>query len=1159
MKKLYFLAIILFTICGYSQFNPNAPWNQESKISQKGKEQSFAQLVTSFNDYWENNNPNIKGSGYKPFKRWEYHWQNQLDSKGYIISPEETRSAFQQKMKAKSTIANRSSLSLPVSNWTSVGPFSNATTQNSAKTRARGRVNIIVGDPSNVNTLYFGTPAGGIWKSTNSGTSWIPLGDNLPQIGVSGIAVDYSNSNTIYIATGDKDANDTYSIGVLKSTDGGINWSPTGLTFSNTFSSAGDLLIHPTNNQILWCATSAGLFRTIDAGNTWSIIQTGDFSQGSIRLKPGTSSTIYATSQNAFYTSTDSGASFTQITSGGTGLPTTSSRMLIDVSPANPDYVYVMSAKTETGLGFQGIYKSTDSGVSFARNSTVNPVPTNIFQGTQSWYDLAFAVSPTNSNSLFSGCLNVWKSTDGGVLNTNWKALNSWSTYNAAFTHADIHFLGYINGKLYCGSDGGAYVSEDNGITFSDITGSAAITQFYKISVSKQSASKIAGGTQDNGGYAFNNNAWQGYHGGDGMDCAVNPTNSNQYFGFLYYGQNLYVSDNAGNSISNSVSAPVAESSGDNPADSGGNWVTPMAMNNAGELFSGFKKLYKLNQTSTTWNWVAQSLSTVGNGDIDEIAIDPSNDNNMYVSNRFELYKSTDKGVNFTLVYNASTNITSINVNFSNSNTIYITTAGSSGDVMKSIDGGLSFLSIKDGIPNIPKNVIRHQGRNSLNPLYVGTSLGVFYRDDSMSQFEPFDNNLPNVAVRDLEINIYDNVITAGTYGRGIWQSPIQYEAPANELKFVSIQNPTLNLNCNSSSITPEITVKNLGVNPVTSVNINYDYNGVPQDYIWTGNILSNNSQIINLPSISPSRGAYNLNVNSTISADTYLDNNQGSVPFYVNDAGVVGVINTFETPSSSLLTANEASSISLWKRGINTNGVLATTSSAYTTNFSGNYPDNVKSYIYSQCYNLSNAVNPQIKFDLAFDLEPNWDIVYVEYSTNMGATWTVLGTQGPNWYNSNRTNASSGAANDCQNCPGAQWTGTNTALTNYSYSLNTLVGQSNVIFRIVFHSDESANQLGVVVDNFGIDGTLGTDNFELKNIAIYPNPSAGIFNISTGNKAIDLVEVYDVTGKVIVTQKNFTQANSQSSLDLRNISDGIYFVKISSENQNTVKRIIKN
>jgi hypothetical protein len=168
-----------------------------------------------------------------------------------------------------------------------------------------------------------------------------------------------------------------------------------------------------------------------------------------------------------------------------------------------------------------------------------------------------------------------------------------------------------------------------------------------------------------------------------------------------------------------------------------------------------------------------------------------------------------------------------------------------------------------------------------------------------------------------------------------------------------------------------------------------------------------------------------------------------------------------------------------------------------------------------------------------------------------------LLGTQGANWYNSNRTPATSGT--DCNNCPGGQWTGTDNTLKTYTYPLNTLVGQANVIFRIVFHTDESANQLGVVVDDFVIEGTLSNQDFELQNVSIFPNPSEGIFSISTGNKAIDQIEVYDVTGKIIFNTKSVTNSTFEYSLDLSAVSSGIYFVKISADNQNAVKRIIKN
>jgi hypothetical protein len=1133
MKKIYLLVALSFFIDVNAQFNSSAPWMKD-KASQKNQDVTYDDLVNSFNQYWSNRDHNVKGSGFKPFKRWENYWQNLVKENGALITPEELWSAWQQKNNSH----QNTRLALPISNWTPTGPFTHTNT--GSWSSGQGRVGIVCVDPSNTSTIYVGSPAGGIWKSTNSGTNWTPLADNLPQIGVSGIAVDYSNANTIYIATGDKDANDTSFSGVYKSTDGGLNWIATGILTGATV--AGDLVIHPTNNQILWCATDAGILKTINGGTSWTNVQTGDFSQGSLRLKPSDPTTVYAVNGSNFYKSTNTGTTFT-VNGAASGLPTSSSRLVMDVTPANTNYIYILSATTASA--FQGIYRSTDSGATWAKTTAT----TDVFESTQSWYDLALAVSSTNADEIYTGCLNVWKSTDGGTTVTK---VNNWSSPSSStYTHADIHFLGCFGTKLYVGSDGGVYMSSNNATSFSSLTAGLQISQFYKIAVSKQSAGKMVGGLQDNGGHAYSSNTWKNYYGADGMDTGVDPTNSNKFYGFIQFGSSMYISADAGNSNAAGVGAPAAET-GTN--DDGGNWVTPMAINAAGEVFAGYSRLYRLNGSV----WAQQSTGTIGTGDVELIAIDPSNDNNMFVSNGTRLYKSTDKGITFTNTYTASSSITSICVNSSNSSIIYLTTSGTGGLALKSTNGGTAFTSFSTNLPAIAKNVIRHQGRHTLNPLYIGTSLGVYYRDDSMTQWEPFEANLPNVSVSDLEINLEDNIITAATYGRGIWQSPIPVEVPTNDVKLVSVNAPSLNINC-GTSVSPEITVKNNGTNSISSVNITYGYNASPQNYIWTGTIISGASQNIILPSLTVSaKGVYNLTVTSTITSDAYSDNNTGVTPFYVNDSGTIGVLNTFETAGNNLLTFNDGSATSQWQRGINTNGVLATPgNNVYTTNFTGNYPDVTKSYLYSQCYDLTSAVNPFIKFKLAFDLENNWDVVYVQYSTNLGQTWSLLGTQGPTWYNSNRTPATSGI--DCNNCPGGQWTGTDTTLKLYSYPLTSLVGQSNVIFRIVFHSDDSSNQLGVVVDDFIIEGTLASQNFELKNIAIYPNPSTGLFTVSTGNRAIDKVEVYDVMGKIILSLNNFSNANSQSILDMKNVSSGIYFVKISSENQNIVKRIIKN
>jgi len=1016
-------------------------------------------------------------------------------------------------------------------------------------------VNFVYVDPSTPTTIYIGSPAGGIWKSTNSGSNWTPLSDQLPQIGVSGIAVDHTNSNVIYIATGDKDGQDTYSVGVLKSTDGGLTWNTTGLTLGGPYDGSGDIIMHPSNNQILWCATTSGIFKTINGGANWTNVQSGSFAQGSIRLKPGDPTTVYAVSNTRFYKSTNTGDSFVADTGVTIGLPDLSRRLNLDVTTADANYIYILSANTSKG--FQGIYRSVDSGANWTKiSTTATPA---IFDGsTQADYDMALAVSSTNRNEIYTGVLNVWKSTNGGL---GFTKLNDWSNpTGAAYTHADIHFLRYYGSKLYAGTDGGIYVSNDNGMNFTDLTAGLQISQFYKVAVSKQSASKMVGGLQDNGGHAYSSSAWKNYYGADGMDTAVDPTNSNNYYGFIQFGGGLYISNNAGESVGTGVSAPATET-GTN--DDGGNWVTPLMMNNSGDLFAGYNRLYKLN--TCTLNWDVQSNTTIGSGDVEQIAVAPSNDNIMFVSNENQLYKSIDKGVNFSLAYTATSTITSICVNHSNNNIVYLTTSGTGGLALKSINGGTNFTSFSENLPALGKNVIKHQGRNSLNPLYLGTSLGVYYRDDSMSQWEPFEANLPNVSVTDLEVNLEDGVLTAATYGRGIWQTPMPSEMAISDVKLVEITSPTSNINC-SGSISPVVVVKNNGLTDINQVTVNYDYGTGAQNYVWNGTIAPNNTQNINIPTINISnKGAYTLNVITTVTGDTYSDNNSGKTAFYINDSEALGVINTFETVSNELLTsAGNCSGV--WQRGINTNGALATPgNNVYTVGISSNYADNKKEYLYSKCYNFTYAVNPVIRFKMGFALEQNWDVLYVEYSTNMGQTWSVLGTQGPNWYNSNRTVATAG--NDCYNCPGAQWTGGSGApntgtggvptLTSYFYGLNSLVGQSNVIFRVVFHSDGGVNDLGVTIDDFVIEGTLSNEEFELKNIAIYPNPSTAIFTVSLGEAPIDKLQVYDVSGKIIFETKQAIQ--NQYQLDLSSASTGIYFVKILSNNQNIVKRIIKN
>ncbi len=756
MKKSIILFLLLSAIATTAQYNPDAPWMQA--LGTKNGTATLAEMKASFDDYWKTHDPNIKGSGHKPFMRYYTQQQNQLHDDGTVLTSQELLDIYNQKKQTQANNRNAASVTV-TSNWQ---PVWGTLPYNSA---GQGRVQAVAVDQTNTNIIYVGTPAGGIWKSINAGTTFLPIFDEYPQIGVSGIAIDPANHNILYIATGDRDHSDTNFIGVYKSLDGGNTWANTG-SISGA-SRASDIYVNPTNSNMVWVATSAGLFRSLNAGTSWTNMLPGNIKD--MKVKPNDPTVVYAVSSTNFYKSIDSGATFSLSM---TGLPATSGRLVIDVTPANSSVVYVISATT--GNAFQGVYKSSDSGATFVAKNTTD---TSLFgSSTQAWYDLAIGVSDTNENEIYTGCLSVYKSIDGGV------------TYvSAAGTHADIHILRFFNNKLYNGNDGGIYLSTNKGTSFTDLTKSIQNQIIYKLAVAKQTSATIFTGHQDNGCHAFiNNNQWKKTQGADGMDVVIDPTNQNIMYGMIQYGQAFYKNTTAG--VSNSAyicGLPTGEGNG--------NWVVPLAINNIGEVFAGFTKLYKMVGTA----WTAQSTATVGSGMIDLVEFDPTNRNIVFIANGSGLYKSTDGGVTFALSYTASGSITSICVHSTDSNIVYITTSGTSGLAMKSINGGTTFANIAAGLPSLAKFCIKHQGNNANNPLYVGTNLGVYYKDDTLTTWTAFETGLPNVQVADLEINLIDNNITAATFGRGVWRSPLPVTLASAEFEhnnFVIYPNPSADI-----------------------------------------------------------------------------------------------------------------------------------------------------------------------------------------------------------------------------------------------------------------------------------------------------------------------------------------------------------------------------
>ncbi|MBL4650596.1 MAG: T9SS type A sorting domain-containing protein [Aureispira sp.] len=717
---------------------------------------NFYNTQQDFETAW-GNRPYVRGNGWKQFKRWESFWEPRVFPHGMRPPGDYTwkeHLRFQRTYPATNSGARNAS-------WTPMGPYSWTT---SSYNPGAGRINAVAEDPNDANILYVGAPAGGCWKSTDAGATWTVLTDDLQSLGVSAIAVDYANSDVIYIGTGDDDGSDTYSIGLLKSIDGGATWADVTPASSSIFGAQiYRIIIHPVDHNTLFIASSTGCHKSIDGGATWTLLRAGNWRD--MELKPGNPNTIYI-ANNTVYVTTNGGTSWTLVT---VGLPSAGdiNRAEIAVTAANPDYVYFVCGDGSNS-SFYGLYRSTNSGASFTLQSNTP----NIFAydeagaggSGQSWYDMALAVSPTNAEEIYIGGINVWKSTDGGV---TYEIKSHWFyPPSVGYTHADIHVLEMVGNRLYCGSDGGIFKSTNGGNGFADLSDGLSIMQFYRIGGSEQVPHKIIGGTQDNGCNLINNEVALHTNGGDGMEALISSVDSMVMYTSSQYG-NFRRSDDGGYNFSGIF--PTASGSGA--------WVTPLVMNPQDNdmLLAGFDEVYlTLDKGSSD-----SPISSFGQGvQLRNLAIAPSDGyTHFYASTYNQIYGTINSGSNWVDITGGlpSSAISSITVHPTQPLKVWVTFSGVQiGEkVYVSENGGTTWTNVSGNLPNIPVNCLIYQ-TGSADGIYIGTDVGIYYTDSLLAGWQYYSTGLPNVIVNDLEINYGIGKIRAGTYGRGLWESPIK-------------------------------------------------------------------------------------------------------------------------------------------------------------------------------------------------------------------------------------------------------------------------------------------------------------------------------------------------------------------------------------------------
>ncbi|MGZ3931366.1 MAG: WD40/YVTN/BNR-like repeat-containing protein, partial [Bacteroidia bacterium] len=603
-------------------------------------------------------------AGYELYKRWETFMAPRVYPSGDKTLASKAYEEYIKYLNETSQDNSHNHVSNPNSimsaTWQPIGPFGDLSGANA------GRINAIRFDPTNPTGYWACAPAGGLWSSTNSGSTWSTNTNSLTAIGCSDVVFDPTNSQNMWMASGDGDAGDCYSLGVLKSTNGGATWSVTGLAWTvSQGRRIFKLIINPLNKNTIFAATSAGLYRTQNGGTSWTaVIGAGTITD--VEYKPGDTTTVYAVS-SSFYKSTNGGSSFSAIT---TGLPAsgTVQRFAIAVTPANVNYVYVVSS-SNSNSGFLNFCQSTNSGTSFAIITTT----TNLLgwasagndTGGQGWYTLSIAASPTNANEVIVGGVNIWRTTNAG---TSWSLFAHWTGSGAPYVHADIHDLIYKNGtSIYASCDGGAFQTTNSGATWFPMNGNMNIAEIYKIGLSATTYSRAITGHQDNGTNIFNG-GWLGTMGGDGMDCFIDRTNDNVMYGEQYQGS-LNRTTNGGASWTGITTGITGT----------GAWVTPWHQDPAvaNTIYVGIQQMFKSTNQGTNWTQIG---TMGGTSSVVEFAIAPSNPQVIYVIQGNTLYKTTNGGGTWTNVTGTlptgSAQLTWVAVEDDDPNSVWVTFSG---------------------------------------------------------------------------------------------------------------------------------------------------------------------------------------------------------------------------------------------------------------------------------------------------------------------------------------------------------------------------------------------------------------------------------------------------------------------------------------------------
>jgi len=676
-----------------------------------------------------------------------------------------------------------------------------------------GRVTTITGVPSQPKTFYMGVASGGLFKTTDSGATWLPLTDGKIPLGSTGcVAVADSDPNVIYLGTGSDGVRSNVSTGrgVYKSIDGGQTWKFVGLYNAGQI---GGVRIHPTNPDIAWVAaggdifkpnTERGIFKTTDGGQTWNKVLFVSDSVGAmdVELQPGNPSVVYAwmsrlerkpwtiisgSREGGFYKSSDGGEHFTKIT---TGLPSELiGKANLAVTAAKPDRVYAL-VEAKPGGGF---YRSDDSGQTWTQMNSQGGLIQRPF------YYTTLGADPSNPDVVYAGAESFFKSVDGG------KTFSIFRT-----PHGDNHDI-WVNPKdsqiMIQSNDGGANVSTDGGRTWSTQMNQPT-SEIYGIWLDNQFPYKIYGAQQDNTTLIISSQAdpytltdWRTGPGCETGPIMPHPTNPDIVYGSCK-GQYGVMNLKTGQEKSYWIGG---QSLYGNPADDliyRMQRVSPMATSphDPDVLYYGSQYVHRTRDRGVTWEKISPDLtahpSCCQGASGEPITRDVTGEE--FYSTLYAITESPlEKGVIWTGANDGPFYVTRNNGKTWTNVTPkdlppggrvqYIDASphrkGSAyfavyrwllGDyepyIYRTDDYGKNWTRLTTGSNGIPRDwptrVVR-EDPDRAGLLYAGTEFGMFISFDNGSHWQSFQLNLPNVPVSDIKVHHKDLVVA--TQGRALW------------------------------------------------------------------------------------------------------------------------------------------------------------------------------------------------------------------------------------------------------------------------------------------------------------------------------------------------------------------------------------------------------